>query len=368
MPTALPSELQLYRDDLETIEPDEPETARALAETMVSIAYKTYGDSGHAIRSVHAKSHGILKADLEVLEGLPEPLAQGLFSKPGHHQAIVRLSSTPGDILHDSVSTPRGMAIKVLDLAGERLDGSDSSSQDFVMVNGKQFNASSAKAFLKNLKLLAATTDRAEGLKKLASKAFRGIETVLETFGGESATLKSMGGHPETHILGESFFGQLPIRYGNYVAKVGVFPVAPELTALTDSPLDINDDENGLRHAVSAYFAEHTAVWEFRVQLCSSVEEMPVEDATAVWDEATSPFITVARLTAEPQQSWSEDRSRAVDDGMGFRPWNALAAHRPLSSIMRMRKLAYQQSQDFRSQRNATPVTEPTSADAVADR
>jgi hypothetical protein len=368
MPTALPAQLQAYHDHLETIEPDEPETARALSETMLSIAYKTYGDSGHAIRSVHAKSHGVLKADLEILDGLPQPLAQGLFSKPGHHPAIIRLSSTPGDILHDSVSTPRGMAIKVLDVEGERLDGADSTSQDFVLVNGRQFNAASAKDFLKSLKLLAATTDRAEGLKTLASKAFRGIETVLERFGGESATLKSMGGHPETHILGESFFGQLPIRYGDYVAKIGVFPVSPELTALTDTPLDINHDGDGLRHAVSAYFTQHQAVWELRVQLCSSVEDMPVEDATAVWNEDKSPFITVARLTAAPQQSWSEDRATMADDGMGFRPWNALAAHRPLSSIMRMRRLAYKQGQAFRSQRNAIAVTEPSSLDTLPDR
>ena len=367
MSNTLPAQLQAYHDDLEVIEPDEPETARGLAETMLSIAYKTYGDSGHAIRSVHAKSHGVLKAEFEILDNLPEPLAQGLFAQPGRHDAIIRLSSTPGDILHDSVSTPRGMALKILNVEGDRLEGADASSQDFVMVNGKQFNASSAKAFLKNLKLLAATTDHAEGLKKLASKAFRGIETVLETFGGESATLKSMGGHPETHILGESFFGQLPIRYGNYVAKIGVFPVSPELTALTDAPLDINHDHDGLRHAVSDYFAQHPAIWEFRIQLCSSDADMPVEDAAAIWDEEISPFITVARLTAAPQQSWSEDRAKAVDDGMGFRPWNALAAHRPLSSIMRMRKLAYKQTQDFRSQRNVTPVTEPTGLNAVPD-
>ena len=165
MTPSLPDRLQRYRDDLEIIEKDEPETARALAETMMSIAYKTYGDGGHAIRTVHAKSHGLLEAEVEVYPNLPVPLAQGLFARPGRYRAVVRLSTTPGDILHDSVSTPRGFALKVLDVDGERLNPEEASrSQDFVMANGKQFNAPSAKAFLKNLKLLASSTDRAEGI------------------------------------------------------------------------------------------------------------------------------------------------------------------------------------------------------------
>ena len=363
MATHIYNHLQRYHDDIETVEKDEPETAKAISDTMLSIAYKTYGNSGHAIRSVHAKSHGILTAELEILGDLPQPLAQGLFAHAGRHPVIIRLSSTPGDILHDSVSTPRGMSIKVLDVDGEHLDGDRATTQDFVMVNGKQFNAKSAKAFLKSLKLLAVTTDHAEGLKKIASKAFRGIEAVLEAVGGESATLKSLGGHPETHILGESFFGQMPIRYGDYVAKIAIVPVAPELRALTDQPLDINHDHDGLRHAVSEFFAASDAVWDVQIQLCSSVDEMPIEDAQAVWDETISPFVTVARLTARAQASWQGEASEAMNDSLGFRPWNALVAHRPLGSIMRMRKLAYRQSQDFRSQRNPVPVSEPGDAD-----
>ena len=47
----LPQNPQRYSDDLETIEPDEAETARDLAETMLSIAKKTFENSGHAMRS-----------------------------------------------------------------------------------------------------------------------------------------------------------------------------------------------------------------------------------------------------------------------------------------------------------------------------
>ena len=78
-----------------------------------------------------------------------------------------------------------------------------------------------------------------------------------------------------------------------------------------------------------------------RVQLCIDLESMPIEDASAKWPEEESPFITVARIVAKPQVAWSPARASVVDDSMSFSPWHALAAHRPLGSIMRVREGAY---------------------------
>ena len=348
-----------YHPDVEHIEPDEPQIARDLAETMLSIAHKTYADTGHAMRSVHAKSHGLLSARLEVLPALPTELAQGIFVEPHNFEAIIRLSTTPGDLLHDSVSTPRGMALKVLDVDGRRLPGSEqSTSQDFVMVNGKEFNSPSGKGFLKNLKLLAATTDRLEGTKEFVAKVFKGLESAFEAVGGESALLKSLGGNPETHILGTSFFSQLPVRYGDFIAKVAVVPASDNLKDLEGATLETGNDPDVIRHEVERFFAGETAVWNVQVQLCTDIDAMPVEGIDP-WDEEKSPFIPVARLVAGPQTAWSKSRTETVDDGMHFSPWNGIDAHQPLGAIMRLRKLAYEKSAAFRSQRNAMAVTEP---------
>ncbi|MGE7368549.1 catalase family protein [Neorhizobium sp. NPDC001467] len=344
---------------VEDIQPDEPATARELADTMLQIAEKTYSDSGHAIRCVHAKSHGLLEARVEVPEGLPPHLAQGLFAQPGSYQAVIRLSTTPGDLLHDSVSTPRGMALKILDVDGARLPGSErSTSQDFVLVNGREFNSPSGKAFLKNLKLLAKTTDRMEGTKEFLAKILKGAEAALEAVGRESAVLKAMGGNPETHILGEEFYSQLPLRYGDHIAKIRVVPASENLKALAGTKVDTSDDGNVLRHAVQQFFEDEAARWDLQVQLCLDLEEMSVEGVEA-WDEEKSPFVTVAHIIADSQPAWNEQRADTVDDGMHFSPWNGLAAHQPLGSIMRLRKLAYERSAAFRSQRNQIPVTEP---------
>lgn len=349
-----------YTPSVENPGPDEAQVFNDLAETMLSISARTFEDSGHASRSVHAKSHGLLIGRLDVLDDLPAELAQGLFAKAESYPAILRLSTTPGDILPDSVSTPRGLAVKVLGVSGERLPGSEGeATQDFVMANAPAFSAPDARQFLSTLKLLAATTDRAETAKKVLSAGLRVAERVVEAFGGESATLKTLGGHPETHILGETFYSQAALRHGDHIAKLSIVPVSPNLTALENAPLDLNGKPNGIRDAVTEFFRDHEAVWELRAQLRTDEERMPVEDASVVWPEDLSPYRTIARITVPPQTAWSEERSRAGDDRLAFSPWHGLAAHRPLGSIMRARRLAYDRSAEFRMERNGCPMHEP---------
>lgn len=355
-----------YRPAYEVPEEDEAQTNYDLQDTMRSISVKTFEDSGHAIRSVHAKTHGLLLGELTVEAGLDPAYAQGLFAAPGAYPVVIRLSTTPGDILSDDVSTPRGMALKVVGVAGERVAGSEGdATQDFVLVNGPVFNAPTARKFAGSAKLLAATTDKAPNLKRLFSAAARGVEKTIEAVGGESATLKAMGGHPETHPLGETYFSQVPILYGPYMAKVAVAPVAPQLLALKDAPVALTDRPDGLREEVVDFFAAQGGEWELRVQLCTDIERMPIEDASVEWPQELSPYVTVARLRVGPQAAYDERRARLIDEGMQFNPWHALAAHRPLGSIMRVRRDVYAMSKRFRAERNGVAIAEPKDVEAL---
>lgn len=353
--TNSPSAPLEFTPAVEVIEPDEAKVQAELTETLLTISRTTLKDEHEALRSVHAKSHGLLKASVTVPQGLPAVLAQGLFAKPGRHGALIRFSTSPGDLLPDSVSTPRGVAIRVLDVEGPMLPGAQPGVQDFLLVTGKAFGAPTAAAFLKNLKMLAGTTDKAEGAKVALSAAFRGLESVVEAVGGESATLKQLGGYPATQILGESFFSQAPIRFGDYIAKIALVPVSPELTALTDQPLDLDEHYDALRQSVRSFFAGHGGRWEIRAQLCTGLEEMPVEDASVPWPEDKSPYITVAVLEAPMQESYSDDAVAAIDKGTAFSPWNGLAAHQPLGGVNRARRVPYQESARFRLGQNGCP-------------
>jgi hypothetical protein len=137
----------LFAQGMETPEADEAKTTADMVKTLLDISAITYKDGHHALRSVHAKSHAILKGTLTVPSNLPTVLSQGLFAQPGTYPVILRLSSTPGDLLDDSVSTPRGLAIKVIGVAGERLPGSEGAvTQDFILINGPAFAAPDASA------------------------------------------------------------------------------------------------------------------------------------------------------------------------------------------------------------------------------
>lgn len=349
-----------FLPDMEVLEPHEAETTQALADTMQQILDTTYKDYGHAVRSVHAKSHCLLEGELEILSGLPQVLAQGLFAQVGTHPVIMRYSTNPGDLLDDKVSAPRGLAIKILDIVGERLPHSEGDrTQDFVMINGPAFAAPNAAAFLKNLKLLAATTDKAEGLKILLSQVLQGIEKVLEAVGTSSSTVVSLGGHPQTSVIGETFYTQAPVLYGPYIAKLCLVPVSEALCQKTHQTVDLHDKPDGLRADAVDFFASHDAMWELRVQLCTDIDSMPIEDASVVWDEDISPYVTVARLRVQAQSAWNATRAKQVDDGLAFSPWHGIKAHRPLGSIMRARQHSYQLSAAFRARHNDVTIAEP---------
>ena len=350
----------------ETVPDDEAETQHGLTEAMLAIQQRTFADTGYAHRAVHAKSHGYLKARVEVLPGLAEPLAQGLFASPAVYDAVLRFSTTPGDVLDDSVSVPRGVALKVLGVPGARLPGSeDDTTQNYVLGNSPSFQVATAAAFLKQLRLLAATTGRAEPLKKAASVVSRNANEVLAKVGLKSATLTTLAGQSPTDLLGDSFFSQGPLLHGAYYAKVAMAPVSSELVALSGHPLDLADHPDAIREAVQRHFATLPAVWELRVQLGTDPDTMPVEDAATEWPEDQSPYLPVARITAAPQQTWSDALWAEIEDGSGFDPWLGLAAHRPLGSVMRARRPAYRAAREYRARSNGVEISEPAATGAA---
>lgn len=99
--------------------------------------------------------------------------------------------------------------------------------------------------------------------------------------------------------------------------------------------------------------------------LCTDLERMPVEDASVKWPEEASPHQPVARLVLPPQDAYSAARQVYGDDILSFTPWHTVAAHRPLGSIMRVRKAAYERSSLYRHTMNQQPRIEPASLDEV---
>lgn len=354
MPVASPI---AYQDTVEHLSDNEDQAIADLQDSFHHILDQTSQDYGRAVRGVHAKGHGILRGTLMIQDGLPAPLAQGLFAQPGVYDAILRISTAPGDLLDDAVSSPRGIGLKILGVPGPLLDGAQQDgAQDFLMVNGPVFGAPTPAAFAKNLKLLAGTTDRAQGAKVALSATLRVVEGVIEAFGGQSALITQLGGAPEVHPLGDIYYSQTAFRYGDYIAKFALVPVSPGLTQLTGDKVNVHDRPDALREVIREVMIEQGGTWELRVQLCTDLEKMPVEDPTVPWDEQASPYRTVATLKIGPQTAWTHAISEQQEDRLAFSPWHGLAAHRPLGAINRARRSLYDFSADFRAEFNACPL------------
>lgn len=347
-----------YRPDVERVSSDEAETIQSLKDLFADMAKKVAEAEGHANRAVHAKGHALVRGKLTVFADLPPELAQGLFAQAGSYDTLLRWSSPPAEQLPDGVSTPRAVAMKILNVPGARLDATTPGhSQDFLMVNGPVFSAPDPQGFLRSAKLLAATTNRTETGKKIISTVLRAAEAVVEAVGGQSGTLKAMGGEPQHHPLGETYFSQAPYLYGAYMAKFSLVPVAPSLLALDGASIETEDDTQ--RHAIGAYFADKGGEWDLRVQLNVDLDKMPIEDVSVEWPEDLSRYVTVARLQIEPQTSWDAG-SQQTEDATAFDQWNCLAAHRPLGAVNRARRDVMKVSREFRSSFNRCPIHEPT--------
>lgn len=349
----------LYTPDIEQPQADEAETIAQLNEQFDIVLDTTAGDYGHAVRAVHAKAHAILEGTLTIDADLPPELAQGLFATPGEHKVLMRFSTNPGDILDDAISLPRGLAIKVFDVDGERLSDAEGRTQDFIMVNANTFQAKTADKFLGNLKLLARTTDKAEGGKKALSAVLRGVSSALGAVGIESATINTLGGAPNVDPVGETYYSATPFRYGDHIAKFSLSPIAPGLKERTGAIIDTADDRDAIRHTVRDELRSIAGEWEFRVQLARDLARQPVEDATVEWDEAEAPFVRVGTIRTTAQDSWDDARVEQVNEQLRFSVWTGLAAHQPLGNINRARRDTYRHSADYRQRANRCPIHEP---------
>ncbi len=350
-----------YSPSVEKLAPGEHVAIDELSRTMQHITRTMATHYRHAYRPVHAKSHGVLVGTLEVRPNLGEALAQGVFAAPGSYPVVLRFSTNPGDLLADSVSSPRGLAIKILNVPGEMLPShAGNATQDFVCVDAKAFGAPNPAAFLDQVKLLDKTLELSETVKQAVSTVVRGTNAAFSAVGIHSGALDALG-HPYTHILGETYSTVAPLRYGDYVAKLAIVPFSSNLKELAGKHIKAGEGFNALQDLIKHFFTTNTAVWEIQAQLALASEAFPIEDASQQWPEDKSPYQTVATLTVLPQETYSDARQIFVDEQLSFSPWLALSAHQPLGGIMRARLKVYEEAQKFRAQRNLRPHVEPIS-------
>jgi hypothetical protein len=117
----------------------------------------------------------------------------------------------------------------------------------------------------------------------------------------------------------------------------------------------VSKSNDYLTEALSRYLRTQEAVFDFRLQLQTDAVAMPVEDTSVEWDETVSKPIPVATLTIGVQDLESPEGHALAEEceTMAFSPWNALAEHRPMGGINRLRQAVYLASQAKRAAKSA---------------
>ena len=119
----------------EEIAADEDAQFTRLAEQLRALQRRRSRRGGVG-RALHRKGHVGVEASFEVLGDLPAPVRQGLFGAPGRYRAYVRFSNGASAHQADARGDVRGVAIKVLGVAGAKLiPGLEAATtQDFLMI------------------------------------------------------------------------------------------------------------------------------------------------------------------------------------------------------------------------------------------
>ncbi|ARK11653.1 catalase family protein [Fibrella sp. ES10-3-2-2] len=357
-----------YSDSVEVKQPNEDEQTRQVVESMARVNRMMFDKHRHAIRDAHAKSHGILRADLQIYDHLPEELAQGLFKTPKTYPVIIRLSTAPGAIMPDGQPTFRGFAIKVIGVDGQKFlpDEADAVTQDFLLVNHPVIPTGTVETYLEQQLKLEKQASLPQEVQTIQSQLITGVNKALAVVGLNLEPNDLGVGKPNTHILGETFFTMAALRYGDYIAKLSATPLSDNVKALTGKEIDASND-SALRDLVVDFFVREGAEYELRAQLCTDLDAMPVEDGSVEWSQEKSPYQPIGKIIIPAQNAYSPARRVYADDVLTFNPFHCLPAHRPLGSIMRARQLAYETSSQYRHKMNAQPKIEPKSIDELPD-
>lgn len=329
-----------------------------------------YPGQKSVLRGVHAKDHGCVKATFEVLPELDTSYRVGVFAEPGRtYEAWVRFSNAATLVLPDDPKDKdgkpapgsRGMAIKLLGVEGEPLlPPHGALTQDFLMVNHPVFAFANVEDYEVLSEVVADPANREDASKFFAiqvakggearARALRTLEIVNKI---RAATVAEGAFQPQpASPVDCRYYSAAPFAFGDgYVMKYSAVPVDPP-----EDPKPNVADPNYLRNALIERLAvrdgARPVVFEFRVQRreADSLDlAADIENACTEWPEDRFPFVTVARITIEPQDFDSPAR-RALCEALVFTPWHGIASLRPLGGVNRMRRAVYEASSSLRHQ------------------
>src|SRR5215468_4423004 len=127
-----------YSPDVERADPTFEQSLQTVLENMKRHMRASYNAEGigRVVRDAHAKGYGLARGEVEILSGLPTAYAQGIYARPGRHEAMVRFSNGRAHVGADApLGAVCGIGLKLFDVEGRSLleDEPDSRTFDYAM-------------------------------------------------------------------------------------------------------------------------------------------------------------------------------------------------------------------------------------------
>ena len=347
----------------EQIDPSE----RYLVPSIVASARRLVDDvqqqSGPLYRrDAHAKAHGCLTATFTVRDDLPEAMRTGVFV-PGHqYKAWIRFSNGNAALQPDYDKDARGMAIKLMGVAGPKLLDSpadkDAQTQDFLMINFPVFFNRDPAEYERFIRYQADGSQFGYFFAGRNPLDWRWRELFIggQLLGRIRNPLYAQYYSMTSYAMGvESAAQQDPMPYRHAMKYSAKSCTPPDGRAA-----DVADDDY-LRRGLVEHLARSDACFEFLVQLQDLSRDMPVEDPTVRWRESQAPFVPVADIHI-PSQEFDTPARNTFCENLSFNPWHAVEDHRPLGGLNRIRKAVYEEIAVYRHAMNGNATyREPTS-------
>jgi hypothetical protein len=330
----------------EKLYPDEVSLTAQIADEVEKGIRAQY-QPGTARRDVHSKATGCMRAEFRVDTTIPKDLAKGVFIPGKVYQAFIRFSNGSGDPKQqaDGHDDGRGMAIKLLDVPGEKILETDKNAktQDFVLINHPVFFTNDPHTYLTLIQ-------KASG--NLLTKL-----TIPLNLGLKGTNLfKEINSGKISNPLQVQYFSASAFRLGNgpdrQAVKFSAKPVSSTVDAMPENP-----GHDFLREMMKATLRKGAVTMKFLMQPRTS-DNQSVEDCMHEWNEEQAPFYEVATIQI-PSQDFDTPELNELGETLSFNPWHALPDHTPLGSINRMRKIVYERISRIRNEMNSAPRREP---------
>ncbi len=332
----------------EVIAATEADDIREIVSLIEGQVREQFAKDGFARRDAHAKHHGCVHATFRVLDDLPPAYKIGVFARGTTYSALIRFSNGMGSPKDDREGDARGLALKLLDVPGEKIleDERDAKTQDFVMINHPVF-------FVRNVAdYVQFSRAQAAGSPLSFFISWNPLKWHLK----EALIANRIRSKTVTNPLEPRYMSATPILMGETPAKYAVTPCnGQSYASVPSSPGQLRE---ALALQLNPSLPGPGACFEFGVQLQKDASAMPVEDATTEWSEEASPFRTVAHVDI-PRQAFLSEESLTDCENLSFTPWHALPEHRPIGGIQRVRKEVYQTISRLRHELNEQRRTEP---------